>query len=152
MPGCFLDTSALVKHYHPELGSAELDQLWNDPRNVLVASRLSGVEIISAFAGKGRTGTITASDFDTLTRRFAADIVSKRLTTVRLLVLHLKEADRLLRQYALSLQLRTLDALQLAVALDLKKRGIVNEFVCSDKNLLGVAASEGLAVLNPESP
>lgn len=25
MPGDFLDTSALAKHYHPEVGNAEID-------------------------------------------------------------------------------------------------------------------------------
>jgi hypothetical protein len=46
MAGCFLDTSALVKHYYPEIGSAVVDQLWNDPANVLFASRLSASKIV----------------------------------------------------------------------------------------------------------
>jgi hypothetical protein len=35
MPGDFLDTSALAKHYHPEVGSAEIDHLWNDPSQIV---------------------------------------------------------------------------------------------------------------------
>ena len=31
MAGTFFDTSALVKHYHTEAGSAEVNHLWNDP-------------------------------------------------------------------------------------------------------------------------
>jgi hypothetical protein len=31
MPADFLDTSALAKHYHAEIGSTEVDRLWNDP-------------------------------------------------------------------------------------------------------------------------
>ena len=54
--------------------------------------------------------------------RLFADIASKRLATIRLLVLHFKEAERLLRTYALSARLRTLDSLQLAVAVDLRSR------------------------------
>jgi predicted nucleic acid-binding protein len=152
MSGCFLDSSALVKHYHPEKGSAEVDRIWNDPANTLVVSRLSGIEIVSAFAGKVRAGTISPADFANLARRFSADVAKKRLTTIRLLALHFKEAERLLRQHALGVPFRTLDALQLAVALDLHNRGVVCLFVCADRDLLSVAVSEGLSVLDPENP
>jgi len=45
-----------------------------------------------------------------------------------------------------------LDALQLSVALDLRHRGMLDYFVCADKDLCEVAKSEGLAVINPEHP
>src|SRR5438046_1519585 len=73
MSGTFFDTSALVKHYHTDAGSDEVDRLWNAPASALFISRLSVPEIASAFAGKVRTGEISAPDFDVLTRRFAAD-------------------------------------------------------------------------------
>jgi len=88
MPGNFLDSSALVKRYHAEAGSAEVDRLWNDPANVLFASRLGALEIVSAFAGKVRAATISAADFDILCRRFSADVAGKRLAAVRMLVRH----------------------------------------------------------------
>jgi predicted nucleic acid-binding protein len=152
MPGYFFDTSALVKHYHPEVGSVEVDRLWNDPLQGLFASRLSALEIVSAFAGKVRAGTISATDFVMVRHRFFADIASKRLAAIRLLVPHFKEAERLLRTYALSARLRTLDSLQLAVAVDLRSRGMVSHFVCADRELLPIAAREGLFVLDPENP
>jgi uncharacterized protein len=152
MPGTYFDTSALVKHYHAEAGSAEVDRLWHDPTNTLFISRLSVPELVSAFAGKVRTGQISAADFIALTRRFAADARKKSFTTIRLLAPHFKEAERQIRQHGLSVRLRTLDALQLAVALDLKARGLVTDFVCSDRGLLSVAAAEGLSVFDPENP
>ena len=76
MPGSFLDTSALVKRYHPEAGSAEVDRLWNDPAQTLFVSRLSALEIVSAFAGKVRAGTISPVDFDSLRGRFFADVAT----------------------------------------------------------------------------
>jgi predicted nucleic acid-binding protein len=152
MPGYFLDTSALVKHYHPEVGSVEVDRLWNDSANSLFTSRLSSLEIVSAFAGKVRTGKIPTADFNTLTRRFSADVAEKHLLTIRLLASHAKEADRLLRQHGTSSPIRTLDALQLAVALDLRGRGFVSHFVCADHDLLSIAAREGLSVFDPENP
>ncbi len=152
MLGYFLDTSALVKHYHPEVGSGEVDRLWNEPAPSLIVSRLSVLEIVSAFAGKVRTGTILAGDFATLRRRFFADVSNKRFATMRLLVLHFKEGERLLRDYGLSVRLRTLDALQLAVALDPKARGVVSHFVCADRGLLTIAVRESFQVVNPENP
>jgi len=152
MSGTFLDTSALVKRYHAEAGSAEVDRLWNDPETSLFVSRLSAPEIVSAFAGKVRTGEISAADFDLSTRRFAADARKKSFTTIRLLARHFKEAERQIRQHGLTMRLRTLDALQLAVALDLQARGIVTDFVCSDHSLLSVASAEGLSVIDPEKP
>ena len=153
MPGDFLDTSALAKHYHAELGSAVIDGLWNDPARSLYVSRLSALEMISVFARKARTSTIRAADFDVLRRRFAADLTkTKRLLGVRLLVAHFQEADRLIRLHGLSRSLRTLDALQLAVALDLRRKNAVERFVCADRDLLAVATAEGLPVLDPQNP
>jgi len=152
MAGTFLDTSALVKHYHAEAGTAEVDRLWNDPAASLFISRLCAVEIVSAFAGKVRAGEIAATDFTILLRRFAADARKKSFTTIRFLVRHFKEAERLIRQHGLTIRLRTLDALQLAVALDLKARGLLTHFVCSDRVLLSVASAEGFSVIDPENP
>ena len=79
-------------------------------------------------------------------------LVSGRPELVRLLVKHFKEADRLIRVHGLARQIRTLDALQLAVALDLRNRGLVDMLVSSDRHLLTVAAAEGMAVFDPENP
>ena len=148
MAGDFLDTSALAKHYHPEVGSAVVDRLWNDLGRDLFVSRLAALEIISAFAGKVRGGVISLTDFDTLRRRFAFDLSKKkRPIGTRILV-----AERLLRQHGPTHRLRTLDALQLAVALDLHQKNAVDQFVSADKDLLVVAALEGIAILDPESP
>ena len=153
MPADFLDTSALAKHYHPELGSAEIDRLWADSTRGLFISRLSALEIVSVFAGKVRAGVISIADFDALRRRFSADLTkTKRLNGIRLLVSHYQEAERLLRQHGPARRLRTLDALQLAVALDLHRENVIQRVVAADRDLLAVAAFEGLGVLDPENP
>ena len=152
MPGHFLDTSALAKHYHLETGSFEIEELWADPSNALFISRIGVVETISVFAGKVRAGILTSSAFSALRKRFLNDVGSGRPELMRLLVRHFKEADRLIRVHGLARQIRTLDALQLAVALDLKSRGVVNVLVSSDRHLLNVATAEGMAVFNPENP
>jgi uncharacterized protein len=135
----FLDTSGLVKHYHPEVGTAEVDRLWSDPGAKLFLSRLSVVESVSVFAKKVRSGIISATDFGLLRRRFFADVRKRRPAIVRLLVRHFQEADQLLQQHGLRHNLNTLDALQLAVAVDLRRRGMLDELVTADRVLLAVA-------------
>jgi hypothetical protein len=152
MSNHFLDTSGLVKHYHPELGTAKVDRLWADPGAKLFISRLSVVETVSVFAKKVRSGTISATDFGLLRKRFFADLRTRRPLMVRLLVRHFQEADRLLQQHGLAASLFTLDALQLAVALDLKRRGMLDEVMAADRVLVTLATLEGLKIENPETP
>jgi len=44
---------------------------------------------------------------------------------------------------------RTLDALHLTVAIDIRAREGLDVFVCADKDLCAVAEAEQLSVLNP---
>lgn len=148
----YVDTSALAKHYHPELGSTEMDRLWNDPEARLLVSRLAAIEIVSVFAGKVRTGAITADGFQILRRRFFTDLTNRRLVHVRITGSHYQEAERLLRQHGPGQRLRTLDALQLAVALDLHRRHTLKQVISSDKGFLAVAVLEGLPTFDPENP
>ena len=154
MPGHFWDTSALVKHYHPESGTAKVDTLLQAPGSPQVMSRLGVTETFSVFAGKVRAGLITQAEFDKLCRRFLADTRGKVLSVARLLVAHHKEAERLLRSYGPRPGdgIRTLDALQLAVALDLRSKGIIDTVVAADARLLAVARSEGFSAVDPEQP
>lgn len=152
MSNHFLDTSGLVKHYHPEVGSAEVDRLWADPTARLFVSRLGVVEAVSVFAKKVRSSQISAADFALLRRRFFADLHHHRPVIMRVLVNHFQEADRLLQQHSLTHSLYTLDALQLAMALDLWRRGMIADLVTADRVLLAVTPLEGLPVVDPEHP
>jgi predicted nucleic acid-binding protein len=109
--------------------------------------------MISVFARKVREGAISITDFEALRCRFSADLTkTKRLLGTRILVAHYEEAERLLRRHGPQRRLRTLDALQLAVALDLHRKGAIDRLVSADKALLAVAAVEGLGILDPENP
>ena len=61
---------------------------------------------------------------------------------------HVQSAETLVRTHGVDYALRTLDAIQLSVALALHRRGAVSDLVSSDKNLCNVAALEGLTVIN----
>lgn len=63
---------------------------------------------------------------------------------------HLDFAQHLVARHGYRRRLRSLDALQLAVALDLRAQSRVDVFAAADKALIEVARLEGLAVENPE--
>jgi predicted nucleic acid-binding protein len=148
----FFDTSALGKHYHTEVGTPKVDQLLADPNSRHFISRLTVVEIQSVFAKKVRTGVLSLADFQLLFRRFLADVRKRKVRVVRITAAHFGSAEKLIRLLAPAQNLRTLDALQLAVALDLQGQGLVSQFICADHSLCTVATAEGLSVINPEVP
>jgi predicted nucleic acid-binding protein len=152
MPGYFLDTSALAKHYHPETGTARVDALLAEAGSSHFISRLGAVELLSVFAGKVRTEDVATGDVLLLRKRFQADVTGGLLRPVRMRAAHFQGAERLLLSYGPAQSIRTLDALQLAVASDLRSRGFIDHFVCADRRLLAVATAEGLAVIDPEHP
>ena len=154
MPGLYWDTSAFVKHYHPELGTAKVDQLLQEPDTQHVISRLGITETFSAFASKVRTGLITLVEFEQLSRRFLADTRRKFFSVARLLVAHYRDAERFLRKYGPKpgQGIRTLDCLHLAVAIDLRNKRAIDAVVSADARLLAASQAEGLTVINPEQP
>lgn len=152
MPNNFFDSSALGKHYHQEVGTPKVDHLLARPGVRHFLSRLPVVELQSVFAKKVRTGVLALADFQLLCRRFLADVRQRKFQVVRITAAHFHAAERLLRRVAPVQNLRTLDALQLAVALDLQGQNLISPFICADQSLCAVATAEGLAVLNPEVP
>jgi predicted nucleic acid-binding protein len=151
MANSFLDTSALVKYYHPEEGMAEVTRFVQEFNSRHYISRLGIVEAQHAFAIKLRTGEITETDFEGLRQRLLRDTAQGQFQHVRVTESHYREAERLIVAYRRR-RFRTLDALQLAVALDLRRRGMINSFVCADTRLCETAQEEGLLIINPVQP
>jgi predicted nucleic acid-binding protein len=148
----FLDTSALIKHYHTEVGTPQIEALLAAHPGTFTISRLTIVELHAAFAKKVRMGLISVTDFEKITRRFRSDVAAKRWRVIRLLVAHYQLAERLIRKSGLVHNLRTLDALQLSVAMSLNDPADPVTLVSADKNLIAIATGEGLSVINPEVP
>jgi uncharacterized protein len=147
--GYYLDTSALAKLYHAEAGSGRMESLAGEADARLIISQLSLIEMQSVFAGKVRTGVIGKAALDQLRGLFFSDLAKRRFEVVLLAHRHYQEAETLVRTYAVDYALRTLDALQLAVALDLRRHGAVSDLIASDRNLCNLATLLGLTVLNP---
>ncbi len=144
------DTSALTKVYHHELGSRRAIEIFNEKGAIIRISNLAIVEVQSAFAMKVRTGIINQQWADWNMNRVFDDLAINRLSVNELNQSHMDCARSLVAKYGYTRRLRTLDALQLAVALDLHRRGLTEVFVVADKLLVEVAIAEGLAAENPE--
>ena len=123
-----------------------------EPDAECVISRLATVEMLSGFAGKVRTAVFSTASYVNLRGRFLADVKRRVLRPLRITNAHYQLAGDLIGKHGMSRQLRTLDALQLAVALRLHQAIPIDQFVCADQTLCDVASLEGLAVFNPEHP
>jgi hypothetical protein len=148
----FYDTSAAVKHYRTELGTAKVDSLLADPASGHYLSTLGVVEIHSVFARLVRMGQITPLEFQRLRGRLLSDIASGQWRIVQVTPADFQQAQQLLVRHAATRSFRTLDALQLAVALGLHAISPLDDFLCADANLCLIAAAEALSVINPEVP
>jgi hypothetical protein len=58
----------------------------------------------------------------------------------------------LLIQHGATMSLRTLDAIQLAVALDLLRTGAISVMIAADHRLCQVAEASGCPTIHPDSP
>jgi hypothetical protein len=148
----FFDSSALAKLYHSEPGTARVASIFHEPGRRILISRLTVLEMHSMFAIKVRTGVLTSAEAHTLRGHFRADLVSKGFQVFAITDLHYGHAERLVLQYAFRHRLRSLDALQLAVALDLKDQAITEQIVAADMTVCEIAAAEGLSVIDPQIP
>jgi uncharacterized protein len=150
LPGHFFDSSALVKLYHPEAGTPAVDQIVNATDNLVRVSRLTVSELTSAFAIKVRTRSMSREDADVFLRQFRTDIAVGKLEVFSIGESEFTTAELLVERYAFDSRLRALDALQLAVALELRTHKLVDHFVAADTILCEVARREGFSVINPE--
>ena len=153
MADYFLDTSALAKLYHAESGTDFVRQLLAQPSARAIVSRLSVVEIESVFAIKVRTGELDAAGQELARRRFLADVSQRRLIVAPAITeMHYQAARGLLERFAVSHALRTLDALQLAVAMDLHRRGVISAIISADRRMCRVAEACGCTAIDPANP
>jgi predicted nucleic acid-binding protein len=135
----YLDSSALLKRYFDEEGSAEILSLWRESR-VAASSAVAYAECLAAIQRKTRESgkTAEAGDLAVAFRKDWAGMV--RLDT---------SADLEERMDALVVRrpLRGFDLIQLASALMLRERfSEVFLFACFDDRLLVAARSEGMDV------
>jgi predicted nucleic acid-binding protein len=130
--GYFLDTSALAELYHQEDGSQYVERLVTVRESSVVISRLSLVEMESVLAIKVRTGELDAAGRELGRRRLRADLAQGRIRVGPPIdERHYRKARDLIHSYGVARGLRTLDAIQLAVAYRTPRVGSCFRFRCS---------------------
>ncbi len=152
MPRYFLDTSAVAKVYRKEPGSDLMERIVSEPGSQCFISRLTILEMESVLALKFRTSEIDAGSLLMARRRLEADLGNRRFLVATVSDSHFRGARQLLIDHGQTEPLRGPDALQLSVALGLKRAGLVSVFVAADQKLCRVAMMEGFTTLNPEKP
>lgn len=107
----------------------------------------------SVFAIKVRTGALDESGRSLVLRRLRADIARNRLIVgPPIETKHYRSAAKLLRLHGVSRGLRTLDALQLAIALDMLEASWISVILSADKRFCEVAEACGIPAIDPAQP
>ena len=145
----FLDTSALVKRYHLELGTEIVDAVFAENSSTKMISDLGVIEFYSTFAKKVRTGELSDAAFHSAIRLLAQDFQDNVVEITSITDADKRSAGMLIEKYGLSQNLRTLDALQLAVMTRLGPQTITR-ILCADRVFVSIIEQEGFAVTNPE--
>jgi uncharacterized protein len=145
----FWDTSALVKRYHREVGTDVVDAAFADEDGIRMISDMGVIEFYSAFAKKVRTGEITEEDFRETIKKLAEDIQSGAIRLTFFGDSDKREAAALIEKHSLSKNLRTLDAIQLAVVKRLASQ-VLRHVYCADRPFAALIREEGFSVIDPE--
>jgi hypothetical protein len=147
----FCDSSALVKRYLSEIGSAWLTaQVDPSNGNSVIVAEITRVEIAAAPASRQRaTGGISILERDKLFRLLIKHVADEYKTTP--LNVPIVDQAMLLTQRH---RLRGYGAVQLATALLVNEQLIANTgaaltFVTADDDLIEAAQAKGLATENP---
>ena len=146
----FLDSSALVKRYVTEIGSAWIRALTHpDAGNHLIIARITSVEVLSALGRRQREGSLLADDVARARQAFRYDL-DMQYQVVELDGAVADVAGELVTRHPM----RAYDAVQLASALRLhgnliQARMSLLTFLTADDRLIAVARTEGLPADNP---
>ena len=145
----YLDSSALVKRYAVETGTAWVRSLCAQPGNIIAVALIGMVEVTAAVAGKLRSGRLDQATADVILDSLKADAIDQ-YSLLDVDQYAVNEAMEL----ALRRRLRGYDAVHLASALRLNRSLVAIQsppltLVAADNDLLDAAQAEGLQTENP---
>ena len=150
MTAYFVDSSALVKRYVPETGSAWIRALSaQETGNSLFIARITWVEVRSAISRRQREGSLTSADATLIIQRFRSDL-NNQYQVIDLDSTLAETAGQLVGQYPL----RAYDAVQLASVLRIQPAFATTQstsliFLTADNRLSAIAQALGLLTDNP---
>jgi predicted nucleic acid-binding protein len=146
----FVDSSALVKRYVLETGTAWVRGVTrHNPSTTICFARITAVEVASAVARRRKGRSITAAKASSILHRFRQHLAG-RYAVVEITPALFSRAMRLANKHAL----RAYDAVQLAVALEIRQQRRARGFgpvtlISADGALNNAALAEGLPVDDP---
>ena len=152
MTAFFFDSSALVKRYISEQGTAWVTSITHPTSgNSVYVARVTGVEVVSAITRTGRRGGPFALYAPVAISDFRHDFTNAYLVVELSPWLATRAMD-----IAEAHALRGYDAIQLASAVEVNNRRASRglgqlTFVCADTALNAAATAAGLAVEDPNN-
>lgn len=152
MADCFFDSSALVKAYIAETGTAWVRAILNDPQYRISISALAEVEVTSALTRRFNAGDLTQIELDQACDELGKDCATYSLVGVTNQVLQAAVGN------ARSRSLRAYDAVQLASATAVRNTLFVTQsdpldftLVSADNSLNDAARLDGVQVQDPNT-
>jgi uncharacterized protein len=146
-----IDSSALVKRYIKETGSAWVLGLFASTSHEFFIATITGVEIVAAIARRARGRSISAADATMICNQFKSDLQTD-YQIVEITESIITKGMVLAQTYGL----RGYDAIQLAAGIAVNSLCITHNlptvtFVCADNELNAAVLGEGLVIENPNS-
>jgi predicted nucleic acid-binding protein len=138
----FLDSSALVKRYVSETGSALVRRLCT--RGEIAVARIVYGEVAATLARACREGLFDEEARDGLLDQLAEDVDGFETVEIRRRVMDCT------RGLVIRHPLRGYDAVQLACAIAIHERGQALRFWSADVRLVGAARGEGIRAAAPK--
>ncbi len=136
----YLDTSSLFKLYHTEIGTEDMDKLFEDYTiSEIFISEITKIEFTSAIWKKVRTKDLTEKEANSINDSFNSDYDNYTFIAIDTDLIF--DARDLLVKYGLK-GLRTLDSIQLASILKVKSE--LSFAVTADDLLKSLIESEGI--------
>lgn len=148
MADFYFDSSAVVKRYVIEAGSAWVNSLFADPRHSIYTARVTGAEVVAAIVRRARGGSLVTPQ--PLLRQFRQEF-GRRIVPIPVNPSLILDAMDLAEAHAL----RGYDAVHLAAARAAQRFWAVGPppitSVSSDLELNAAARAEGLVVEDPNN-
>ena len=149
----FLDASAVVKRYIPEIGTLEMNYFFASvsPYRMLCLFE-GGGEVIFVFSRTRNERKVTATRFNQIKQRFLTEVIYRvRVVKVFPTKNQISRSWDFIERHSIN----STDAILLQCALDriheLRANGDNLVLVSADKRLLNAARSEGLLTFDPET-
>ena len=152
MPIYYLDTSAVMKRYIPEIGSDVVEELFEEltSSEVLTTSYLTVLEVNSTVMRLLKGRIITQSDYQRILDRFALDIPNYDISVMPVQNELVDDAIGMVKRFSL----RSLDALHIASAVTASDRSSDDQnlyVVSSDRKLVEACGAYRIPAIDPHA-